>query len=312
MLYFSLQKGLHPRKSCGIIEKTEKPIFRAKGVRGVEAEQQKQSYKIRVRENLGLMLYNCGFQQCPPGYAWGPAVRDHHLIHFVTSGHGVLSFGGKQYAVSPGDAFYCAPNCTVHYCADLTDPWEYYWVGFNGTEAERLMHLTCLSSEHPVEHFDDSELLRSCILEITKSVGTAPYQEARMIGGLYQFLSVLMERANRTATGSSASQYVDKAMQYIQYNYSRSIDVTDIAAHVGVSRSHLYRVFVKHLGISPNDFLIRFRINEACSLLRKRSLSIGEISFSVGFADQLYFSRQFKKIKGVSPSKYLESLGTDG
>ena len=102
----------------------------------------------------------------------------------------------------------------------------------------------------------------------------------------------------------------EKAVQFIQYNYSRSIDVADIASHVGVSRSHLYRVFMRHLGVSPNEYLIRFRINEACSLLRKKRFSIGEISYSVGFQDQLYFSRQFKKLKGVSPSKYLESLGS--
>lgn len=276
----------------------------------METDAFKYSYKTKLRENLGLTVYNCGFQKCTPGYSWGPGYRDHFLIHYVVSGRGVYAMDGKQYEIQAGDAFYCTPNRSIHYWADMDDPWEYYWVGFNGTEAERLLNLTDFSPEHPVGHFGENGQMRQYILYIYKNIGVKPYQEARMIGGLYTFLSCLMEQADRDVAGGSSAQYVEKAVQFIQYNYSRSIDVADIASHVGVSRSHLYRVFMRHLGVSPNEYLIRFRINEACSLLRKKRFSIGEISYSVGFQDQLYFSRQFKKLKGVSPSKYLESLGS--
>ena len=68
---------------------------------------------------------------------------------------------------------------------------------------------------------------------------------------------------------------------------------------VGVSRSHLYRVFMSNVGQSPIDYLTSYRISEACSLLKNSSLSIAEIAVSVGFFDQFYFSRVFKKVKGV-------------
>ena len=84
------------------------------------------------------------------------------------------------------------------------------------------------------------------------------------------------------------------------------MDVIDNA--VGVSRSHLYRVFMAIVGQSPIDCLTNYRISEACSLLKNSNLSIAEIAVSVGFFDQFYFSRVFKKVKGVPPSKYLATL----
>ena len=85
------------------------------------------------------------------------------------------------------------------------------------------------------------------------------------------------------------------AIKYIQFNYSHDISVDDIAKAVGVSRSHLYRVFISNVGQSPIDYLTSYRISEACSLLKNSSLSIAEIAVSVGFFDQFYFSRVFKR-----------------
>ena len=84
--------------------------------------------------------------------------------------------------------------------------------------------------------------------------------------------------------------------------------VQNIAKAVGVSRSHLYRVFMANVGQSPIDYLTDYRISEACYLLKNSHLSIAEIAVSVGFFDQFYFSRVFKKVKGVPPSRYLTAL----
>lgn len=97
-------------------------------------------------------------------------------------------------------------------------------------------------------------------------------------------------------------------MRFIQRNYCEMISVDGIAEFAGISRSHLYRVFMKNTGMSPNEYLSAYRINKACGLLRNSGLKINEIASSVGFQDQLYFSRVFKKMKGVSPSGYLKQF----
>ena len=56
---------------------------------------------------------------------------------------------------------------------------------------------------------------------------------------------------------------------------------------------------------APIDYLTEYRINEACKLLRAGNLSIAEVAISVGFFDQFYFSRVFKRAKGMPPSKYI-------
>ena len=135
-----------------------------------------------------------------------------------------------------------------------------------------------------------------------------------MVGYLYIFVASLIKEAQEMEprAANSSSQYVFNAVKYIQFNYSHDISIDDIAKAVGVSRSHLYRVFMSNVGQSPIDYLTSYRISEACHLLRNSQLSIAEIAVSVGFFDQFYFSRVFKKAKGVPPSKYLASLESSG
>lgn len=271
------------------------------------SEPYKFSYKASNQENLSLGVYNTGYQKCEPSYSWGPGTRDHYLFHFVTEGRGHLETNGQVLEIERGGLFLIRPNEVVVYTADQDDPWEYYWVGFNGTEARRLIHLTMFAHGERLLYPENPEEIRSRLIQIYQSRGSTPEAETRMLGGLYLFLSMLMEAASAEQQ-TTAKQYVDHAVRYISRNYSREIGVPDIADAVGVSASHLYRLFSKELYISPVAFLIQYRINEACSLLHNSSLSVREIALSVGFSDPLYFSRVFRRIKGVPPSKYQQSV----
>ena len=87
-----------------------------------------------------------------------------------------------------------------------------------------------------------------------------------MVGYLYLFIAALMRETSesRPHSTSSSSQYVLNAIKYIQFNYSHDISIDDVAKSVGVSRSHLYRVFMLNVGKSPIDYLTEYRVNEAC------------------------------------------------
>lgn len=273
----------------------------------------KQSYKQSYTDNVELSIFSCGHEVCQPGHTWGPGVRDHYLIHLVVAGKGVFQVGGASFHLQEGDLFLVKPNQLNTYAADATDPWEYYWVGFNGACANKLVQQTPFTDHHPLHHCKDPQSVREALYNIYLSRGTEPQQEALMTGYLYLFMAQLMKEARDTMPnpGSSSSQYVLAAIKYIQFNYSHDISVDDIAKAVGVSRSHLYRVFMANVGQSPIDYLTGYRISEACSLLKNAHLSIAEIAVSVGFFDQFYFSRVFKKVKGVPPSKYLAALEKD-
>ena len=103
------------------------------------------------------------------------------------------------------------------------------------------------------------------------------------------------------------SALVKHAVAYLHQNYSRPLSRWEIAEAIGVSEDYLTRVFNRELEISPWDYLNRFRILRAKTLLRGTSRSIAEIAHLVGFKDQAYFSRVFNKQSGVSPQGYRDS-----
>lgn len=271
------------------------------------AQVYKQSFTQYYTDNVELSIFNCGTERCAPGYTWGPGIRDHYLIHLVLSGKGYFHVNGHDFALNPGDLFLIKPNQLCSYSADAADPWEYCWVGFNGASANKLVSQLPFSEGTPIHHTNRTDELQAILSRIYQERGLDACNEAAMVGHLYLFISALMKetRDSDPHFSSSSSQYVLNAIKFIQFNYSHDISIDDVAKSVGVSRSHLYRVFMSNVGKSPIDYLTDHRINEACNLLRAGNLSVAEVAISVGFYDQFYFSRVFKKAVGVPPSKYL-------
>ena len=247
-----------------------------------------------------------GWSAAPPATPGAPGIRDHYLIHLILAGKGTFQTGGKTWELNPGDLFFVRPNQLNTYTADAQQPWEYCWVGFNGISAHRLASLLPFSDEQPVHHTQRPEEMYHAMENIYRARGLRVQDETAMVGYLYLFIAALMDETSerKPHNTNTSSQYVLNAIKYIQFNYSHDISIDDVAKSVGVSRSHLYRVFMSNVGKSPIDYLTEYRINEACKLLRTGSLSIAEVAISVGFFDQFYFSRVFKRAKGMPPSKY--------
>ena len=265
---------------------------------------EKYQFRDTLKENAGLSVYNTGYEQCESGQIWGPALRDHYLIHYVVSGSGILHCNGQDYPVGAGMLFIIFPSQVASYQADTDNPWQYNWVGFNGADARRLVKMTGLSKDQPVWQSDDPEETSTLLRNIADVSDNTAAADAEMVGRLYLFLAHLIKLNRNHAVGDTHQTYVDNALRYIQYNYASDIGVADIARYVGISRSQLYRAFLQDFGVSPHAYLQTYRINEACSLLRDPAYSVAEVAGSVGFNDPLYFSRVFKSIKGTTPSDY--------
>jgi YesN/AraC family two-component response regulator len=97
--------------------------------------------------------------------------------------------------------------------------------------------------------------------------------------------------------------------EYIKEHYTEEINFNFIAESVHYSSSYLTRIFTQHIGVSPSKYLIDLRINRAKYLLKNhKELSIKQVSEAIGYPDQSYFSRLFKRIVGKSPVEYREDL----
>lgn len=101
------------------------------------------------------------------------------------------------------------------------------------------------------------------------------------------------------------NSYVFSARSYIQDNFSNpGFNVNSVVDYLKIDRSHFYRLFKNETGLSPVDYINRQRISRAEILLSNLRLSIKDVAFSVGFTDQMYFSKVFKRLNGKTPSEF--------
>jgi len=261
-----------------------------------------------IESNIYLSLYYCGKEKCAPAHSWGPFVRDHYLIHYINNGKGTFHVGDKVYHLHKGQGFLICPGILTTYTADFDDPWEYYWVGFNGLNAADYLQRAGLAPENPVFTYRDGNKLLDCIKQMLECSKNKKSGDLRYISLLYMFLSLLIDSSeNRTLESKKQNiqeDYIKKAIQYIHINFCRKISINELASYVGLSRKYLFFLFKKYLGISPQQYLINFRIKKACELLENSDFSIHDISRSVGYENQLLFSKTFHKAKGMPPTLY--------
>lgn len=129
---------------------------------------------------------------------------------------------------------------------------------------------------------------------------------------LYLFLYKLIQTNTRelyyNSKESRHDAYINEALQFVEMNYSRKITIDMLSHYVGLNRSYLNSLFREALGKTLQQYLMEFRVRKACELLENNSLSIGDVSHSVGYPDQLLFSKVFKRIQGVTPSEYRRNL----
>lgn len=258
-------------------------------------------------QTTDLYLSYCGIESCPEDHSYGPIARSEYLIHFVIRGRGYFQINNHEYTLAANQAFLIPPNVETYYYTDSNNPYTYVWVGFDGTKVPDYLAQTDLSSEHPVCDLNipaaEFETLIDSIMQVKEL--TLP-NELKRVGYLYRILSLLIYSSQSSASGKtilnySPETYVEYALQYIEHHYNK-ITVNDITEYVGVNRSYLHSIFKKKLNMSPQEYLISYRLNIAKSMLLETNLSITDIALQTGYNDSSSLSKAFKKQYGFPPS----------
>ncbi len=235
-------------------------------------------------------------------HSWGPGVRDIYALHYIVSGKGYVETGNSKYELKAGESFIIFPQTEVHYYPDINDPWEYIWIDFNGDEALRLLSMTCLSRENPIAPEFPVDLHK--MFKVVDNDNSMPFERERSNARLRLLLSYYMEYYPKDAD-ISKKDYVVSVLNYIENNYWKTtLTVADIVKEVKIERTYLYRLFKQGTGMSILNYLTSFRIKCACGLLKSSELTIKSVAYSVGYEDQMYFSKVFKKYTDCSPSEY--------
>jgi AraC-like DNA-binding protein/quercetin dioxygenase-like cupin family protein len=265
-------------------------------------------HESSINKGEELQVYHYGMERCDKGHSFGPAVRDHYLIHFILEGQGTFKVGDKEYALDKNQAFLITPGIVTHYQADVDNPWVYCWIGFNGIKAYSMLKDGYFTQKSPVLHYDSTCLIPKYMEEILNTEVKYPGSSLKRKALLYLIISEIQRINASLHTEEQAANhkrvYVDKAVSFIERNYSRNISVMDIVKYVGLDRSYFSSLFKKSMDISPQGYLVNFRMKKTAGLLMYTDLMIGDIARSVGYNDPLCFSRVFKKVMGSSPLYY--------
>lgn len=275
-------------------------------------ESNKHKYlELKEKNSLDLYLGYCGMEKCLPSHSYGPAVRNNYLIHYIIDGEGTYYVNGQSYRLRKNQGFLICPNTLTYYKASKDNPWTYMWIAFNGIKAKKYLNYANLNEDNLIFEYTEDDSLEIYINRMFELNRMNYSNELEIQGLLYLFLSKLAMSKNENSLkrNNISDFYVEKAIEFMQNNYlNPNLKITDVANFVGLNRSYLTHLFKKSLKLSPQEFLLNYRINEATSLLKNTNLSVGTISKSIGYNDQLTFSKIFKKVKGISPKTYRDNF----
>lgn len=267
-----------------------------------------------------LNVLFAGESQTKPLHRLGPKVYDFYLMHTVLEGKGLFICDGTRHELRAGHTFLIEPEQLISYESDGDLPWRYRWVAFNGSQSTELVSAAGFTAEKQVVFAPDkrrtSALFRQ-IFETFRRGGAAADMKA---AGYLHLLLAEYKTLLHTQSGSSlrtaqaeGDHLLQQVVHYLSTQYAHPVSIAQMAESLGYNRAYLSRLFKQRTGESPVTFLLKLRIDKARHMLRERpELTIEQVSASVGLQDALYFSKQFRRFHGQSPTAYREAMRSFG
>lgn len=252
-----------------------------------------------------------GESQTEPLHIMGPGVHDYYLIHFALSGRGFFECRGKRYDLTKGGSFFIFPGELFKYGSDREDPWKYRWVALKGTAVEKLLKQAGIAPDRPIHQAGPrtgssiSRLYRDIQRALRRRDAQGDLRAeacAKLLIAEYMRDRPVSPPAEQTATAES-QKAVEYAVRWLTLQYHMPVAIGDMAAQLGYHRTHFTKLFKRYTGMSPLQYLTSIRMEHAKTLLNE-PLSVQEVAAAVGYADALYFSRQFKKWHGCAPEHF--------
>lgn len=254
--------------------------------------------------------------------------HEFHELVVVTSGTGEHFTGdGGRYKIHSGDIFLIRPLCEHGYAntSGLKILNILYFPEYMSFHAEDLIDLPgyhaffSLASKNSGEGgyknrisvpHEDILYVEMIIKNIETELKNQQAGCRYMVMSYFAQLTGFVSRAYSEQPDKAGRPLfrIGRTISHMEKNFEKNITLDELCGIANMSKSTLIRAFKKSLDITPLDYLLKLRINKSTELLRKNETSIEAVSDSCGFNDSNYFSRQFKKINGISPSEYRKTF----
>lgn len=229
------------------------------------------------------------------------------IVILCVAGRGHLQMGSRSWPIVAGQATVIPANTPHVYRADSRNPWTIWWMHVEGSASRELVDSVHAANGSPVLAVKDVVSTTALIDEALSA-----YEEeetlATVIAGSGIAWHLLTQLASqRPSGGPSSVDRIDLIRTYIREHFTSRIYLEDLAQLVSLSPSHLAAIFKADVGMSVSEYIKRQRSAKARELLVTTDHSIAHIGRLVGYADPLYFTRQFTSVNGMSPRKFRAS-----
>ena len=259
--------------------------------------EQNSNYRV-----LSNVCVSCGVRIPDIDFEIKPAMRETYGLFLVTAGKGIFIIDGIEYPVKRGNSVMLFPYSSISVKAYPNIMFEYKWVELTGFEIAVMISRTNFSKSRPVAPEIPVESLFQ-YFDVCDDNSDTVYAACRTNGKVLILLSYYIQYY--PSRKSTETDYIMQARDYIERNFRQvSCTVKSVADKVQLDRTYLYRLFKEETGFSVIEYINNCRIGRACTMLNNTDVQIKDVALSVGFSDQLYFSKVFRKLKGITPTEY--------
>lgn len=251
------------------------------------------------RTDVPLRVNCCGIAALHKPFTTANAQgrQDYYLLYMA---EGTLLFGEENRPIKVGDAVLIPPETPYRYSLEQGSM-AYYWIHFTGALAATLMEECGLTAGRIVHPGVDAAACEQLRLLHRAFMRQGAGFEAACAGHLAVIAARLCAALDERTGEAQAGRRLDVSLEYLHAHYAEPIRLETLSALEYLSPSRYSALFRAATGLSPQQYLIRLRMQTAFELVRTSDMPIHEIARAVGYEDQLYFSRLFRRRFGLSP-----------
>lgn len=252
-------------------------------------------------------IQSIGHFYCNPDYYTRREGYKSYLLLYTLNGKGYAVYREKQYELTRGKILLIDCNDYQEYFTDRDDLWEIKWFHFNGGSSHNYFNLI-YDNYGPVIDMNQDQSVLDKIHSIMDLIKHSDVQlEVKASGIIVQILTDIILTASKGSDNLKKNEHnihVNAALDFIENNFHLDISLKDIAETACSSVFHFTRIFKKITGYSPYEYLIKYRINTAKTLLETTDMSIENIAGNIGFKSTSNLILIFKKFEDITPLKY--------
>lgn len=233
-----------------------------------------------------------------------------HVLILTLAGTGEMEVEGRTYECPQGSIAWLDTSREYrHACARGSHGWSYLWFGMRGFGLDEAAEMLGARARPIIVSTVDEAL--SLQFSRIKQRLAANHADSEPENSAAVAAIIAALAANRSPErSSSAPQPMADMMQQARMELGRAWSIVDFSALMGLSSSQVHRRFRKVVGSSPMNWLRRERMNAAKRLLVQTDTPISEVALCCGYPDPLHFSREFRRVTGLSPTSFRDSRGS--